>query len=167
MAVFYRLYQNKRSGAKHDYWYARAAHPQTVNLEKIAEIVQQNCSVKGSDVRAVLSELVEVMTLQLQAGNRVKLDGFGTFKIGLCSTGVEKAEDFSVARNVEPVHLLFLPVSRVGADGRHVRTFLAGTVVKELPDYTAPASGEAAGGDGTGGGSGEGTGGSGGGEEMP
>ena len=82
MAVFYKLYQSKRTGNSFNKWYARATQPTTVDLEKIADIVQQNCSLKRSDVKAVLSELVEVMTDQLQAGNRVKLNGFGTFKIG-------------------------------------------------------------------------------------
>lgn len=140
MAVYYRMYQNKRRGDKYDYWYARAAQPQTVNLDLIAELVQQNCSLKRSDVKAVLTELVEVMTYQLQAGNKVKLDGFGSFKIGLRTSGVKNLADFSVTRNVKSVHLLFLPEAHVGADGKHIKTFLAGTMVKELTDYAQPSS---------------------------
>lgn len=140
MAVFYKLYQSKRTGKSYDKWYARATQPTTVDLEKIADIVQQNCSLKRSDVKAVLSELVEVMTDQLQAGNRVKLDGFGTFKIGLRSKGANAPEEFSVQRHVVSAHVLFLPQARVGADGKRVKTFLAGVKVQELPDYPAPAA---------------------------
>lgn len=140
MAVYYRLYQNKRKGDQYDHWYARATQPQTVGLDKIADIIQRNCTVKQSDVRAVLAELVEVMTDQLQAGNRVKLDGFGAFKVGIRSKGSEKLEDFSVARNVRSVHVLFRPETHIGADHTRVKTFLSGIVVQELPDYAAPSA---------------------------
>lgn len=140
MAVFFKLNQSKRPDKSYDKWYARATQPTTVDLEKIADIVQQNCSLKRSDVKAVLSELVDVMTEQLQAGNRVKLDGFGTFKIGLCSKGADSPEDFSVQRHVVSAHVLFQPQARVGADGKRVKTFLAGVKVQELPDYAAPAA---------------------------
>lgn len=140
MAVYYRLYQNKRKGEQYDYWYARATQPQTVGLDQISDIIQRNCTVKQSDVKAVLTELVEVMTDQLQAGNRVKLDGFGAFKVGIRSKGEKNLEDFSVARDVRSVHLLFRPETHVTADRKRVRTFLTGVVVKELPDYAAPTS---------------------------
>lgn len=139
MAVYYRMYQNKRKGEQYGYWYARATQPQSVGLDAIAESIQRNCTVKRSDVKAVLTELVEVMTEELQAGNRVKLDGFGSFKIGIRCRGEKQLKDFSVANNVRSVHVLFQPETHVGADKTRVRTFLSGLVVKELPDYTAPA----------------------------
>lgn len=139
MAVYYRMYQNKRKGEQYGYWYARASQPQSVGLDAIAESIQRNCTVKRSDVKAVLTELVEVMTEELQAGNRVKLDGFGSFKIGIRCRGEKLLKDFSVANNVRSVHVLFQPETHVGADKTRVRTFLSGLVVKELPDYTAPA----------------------------
>lgn len=81
MAVFYQLYQNKRTGSTtKDKWYARAKVIGTKDLRDIAEIIQRNASVKRSDVMAVLTELPEVMGDMLLAGYRVKLNGFGAFK---------------------------------------------------------------------------------------
>jgi nucleoid DNA-binding protein len=40
---------------------------------------------------AVLEELVEVMKDQMQDSKRVKLDGFGSFKIGIESKGAQTA----------------------------------------------------------------------------
>ena len=82
MAVSYRLYQNNREGKFKGMWYARACHNGTVDIYKLADIMQANCTVKRSDILAVLAELVEVMTDQLQNSMRVKLN---TLKVGFLS----------------------------------------------------------------------------------
>ena len=83
MAVFYRLHQDQSTGTKRSgKWYARAVPTACIGTRQLAEIIQRNCTVKKSDVMAVLEELVEVMKDQMQDSKRVKLDGFGSFKIG-------------------------------------------------------------------------------------
>ena len=82
MAVFYRLHQDQSTGTKRSgKWYARAVPTACIGTRQLAEIIQRNCTVKKSDVMAVLEELVEVMKDQMQDSKRVKLDGFGSFKI--------------------------------------------------------------------------------------
>ena len=84
MAVFYRLHQDQSTGTKRSgKWYARAVPTAVIGTRQLAEIIQRNCTVKKSDVMAVLEELVEVMKDQMQDSKRVKLDGFGSFKIGI------------------------------------------------------------------------------------
>ena len=73
--------------------------------DKLADRIQRNCSMKRSDVLAVLAELVEVMTDELQLGNRVKLNGFGSFKVGMKTTPAETEEDFTVTKNVKSLHV--------------------------------------------------------------
>lgn len=51
--------------------------------DMLAEKMQRNCSVKRSDVKAVLTELVEIMNDEQHAFHRVKLEGLGSFKIDL------------------------------------------------------------------------------------
>ena len=83
MSVFFRLHQDKSVGTKRSgKWYARMVPMGVIDTRRLAEIVQRNCTVKKSDVLAVISELVETMRDQMQDGKRVKLDGFGSFKIG-------------------------------------------------------------------------------------
>ena len=55
MAVMYKLYQDKRlNSSTKDKWYARAIHPQVIETDALAERIQRNCTVKRSDVVAVL-----------------------------------------------------------------------------------------------------------------
>ena len=76
MAVFYRLYQDTKKDSKFKgMWYARSIVTDVVDTEVLAERIQRNCSMKKSDVQAVLTELVEVMNDELQASHRVKLYG--------------------------------------------------------------------------------------------
>ena len=65
MAVMYKLYQNNRKDSKtKGKWYARAIHTQMTETDVLAERIQRNCTVKRSDVLAVLSELVETELLR-------------------------------------------------------------------------------------------------------
>ena len=94
----YKIYKNNnKKNAGFGKFYARAMHNGTTNLDDIAAIIERNCSMKKSDVKAVLTELVEVMTAQIQDSKRVKLDGLGTFKIGISTKGAESAAAFNPA----------------------------------------------------------------------
>ena len=57
MAVNYKIYQSKANNASKGLYYARAAYRESVGLKKLAEIMQANCTVKYSDILAVLTEL--------------------------------------------------------------------------------------------------------------
>ena len=136
MAVLYKLYQNNRKNSTtRGQWYARATMTSDVTLEKLATIIQRNCSMKKSDVLAVLTELVEVMQDELQASHRVKIDGFGSFKIGLRSKGAETAKAFTPTKNITGLRVNFQPEVRMSADKTRVKTFLSGCVVQEATDY--------------------------------
>ena len=57
MSVFYRLHQDQSTGTKRSgKWYARAVSTAVINTRQLAEIIQRNCTVKRSDVMAVLEE---------------------------------------------------------------------------------------------------------------
>lgn len=129
----YTLYQNNnRKSPAYEKFYARATYNGTVNTNDIAEIVQRNCSMKKSDVLAVISEMVEVMTDKMQEGYKVKLDGFGIFKIGLRSTGVDAIDQFSVAHNIVGAHVNFLPTKSLNsATGERKTAFLSGMKLKQ------------------------------------
>ena len=90
-------------------WYARPVYTETIDLDKIAELIQRNSTAKKSDAKAVLTEMVEVITDALQASQRVHIDGFGTFKIGISSRGADSPEDFTVAENIRSCRVLFQP----------------------------------------------------------
>ena len=62
----------------------------------------------------------------------MKLDGFGTFKIGLKTVGAVKAEDFSVSRNVTGLRVNFLSEGKKDvATNKVTRKFLQGAVLQK------------------------------------
>ena len=134
MAVFYRLHQDKsKNTARSGKWYARAVATSVVDTRKLAEIMQRNCTVKKSDILAVLDELVETMRDQMQDSKRVKLDGFGSFKIGICSNGAATAKEFTSAGNIKGMHVVFTPERSTDSSGNRIKQFLQGAKAEELP----------------------------------
>ena len=61
MALNYKIYQSNANNSTKGKFYARASHKETVGIKELAAVMQDNCTVKHSDIVAVLSELSEVM----------------------------------------------------------------------------------------------------------
>ena len=138
MAIKYRLYQDNRAeSTTRGKWYARAIYPKTPKTTKdLAQMIQDNVSVKRADVIAVLDELVNVMKLWLQESYRVSLDGLGSFKIGLKTKPADTAKDFSAAKHVVGSRVNFQPETHWSAadGGRRRKIFLEGLTVEETPE---------------------------------
>ena len=129
MSHLYKMVKNtneKMTGA-YNKWYARPVYNGTVDLDWIAERIQRNSTAKKSDAKAVLTEMVEVITDALQNSQRVKIDGFGTFKIGMSTRGVEELKDFSLGEHLKGARVMFAPETKVDASSRkHVKAMLVG-----------------------------------------
>jgi predicted histone-like DNA-binding protein len=171
MSVFYRLSQVTSPKAKgYGKWYPRAVITQTVDTEMLAAIMQRNCTLKKADIVAVISELIETMADQLQDSKRVKLNGFGSFKIGIRGEGADSAADFSISKNIKGLHVLFQPEVKTDGSGLRQKTFITGCSVQEAPkndvDTTKPANSGSNGGS-TGGNTQPSNGGNGGGSHEP
>ena len=135
MSVLYRLHQDQSHGtARSGKWYARMVPVGVIDTRALAEIIQRNCTVKKADVMAVIEELVEVMKDQMQDSKRVKLDGFGSFKIGINCRGARSAKAFTVTYNIEGLHVVFTPERTHDQAGNRVKQFLHGVKVEELPE---------------------------------
>jgi len=152
MSHLYKMVKNtneKMTGA-YNKWYARPVYNGTVDLDWIAERIQRNSTAKKSDAKAVLTEMVEVITDALQNSQRVKIDGFGTFKIGISTRGVEKIGDFSMSEHLKGARVMFTPETKVdGGSRKHVKAMLVGLTFKNTADLangdeiTAKAEAEA------------------------
>ncbi|MBQ6203617.1 MAG: HU family DNA-binding protein [Prevotella sp.] len=121
--AFYKLYQNKNENMPKCYqkWYAHSVVTETVDLDYIAERIQRNCTAKKSDAKVVLTEMVEVIADCLKNSQRVKIDGFGAFKLGISSRGADTVKNFSVTENIRGVRIIFQPEISVDAS-THKRT---------------------------------------------
>lgn len=132
MAVLYKFIQdNRATSSTNGMWYARAIMNGTVDTNALAEIMQRNCTVKKSDIKAVLTELVETMQDQLQNSMRVKIDGLGSFKIGLKGTYAESPEEYDVSKNIVGMRVNFLPETHINLDKTRSHALLDGATVRE------------------------------------
>ena len=115
-----------------------------VVTDMLATIMQRNCTLKKADIVAVISELIETMADQLQDSKRVKLNGFGAFKIGIRGEGSDSAADSSTSKNIKGLHVLFQPEVKKDGSGVMQKTFITGCSVQEAPkndvDTTKPAN---------------------------
>ena len=63
-------------------WFATAVYDQHfIETEELANYIQQQASVKKSDIKAVLDELGGAMKHYFELGQKVKLEGIGIFKV--------------------------------------------------------------------------------------
>ncbi len=132
MAILYKLFQdNRRNSLNNGKFYARAIHPGTIDTKGLAEIMQRNCTVKYSDILAVLAELSETMQTMLQNSMRVKLDGIGSFKIGLHTVAADTAKDFDANTNVKGMHVNFMPEVTITPDHKRHFALLEGAKAQE------------------------------------
>lgn len=64
-----------------------------MDVEKLADAIEANSSLTAGDVKHAIEAFVEQLRLSLTQGDKVKIDGLGTFHITLCSEGTEKEKD--------------------------------------------------------------------------
>ena len=134
MPLFYRKYQNNNRQSKgFGKTYARSVIIETVGIEKIAQAMQDSCTVKRADVLAVLSELGPTVTSLLQESKRVRIPYLGCFKLGIKTIGEDDPEKFNANQNVESVHVIFQPETMRGEQGRRVKQMVSGVSVIEIP----------------------------------
>jgi predicted histone-like DNA-binding protein len=113
-------------------YYALTQYTGTWRTRDVAKLIQANCSLKESDVLAVISELVCTMKLLLQDSQRIQLDGFGTFKIAITNEPVEHPEDFDPKKNVRGLRILFWPEYTLSQNGHQVKEMLEGAELVEI-----------------------------------
>ena len=110
MSQKYIKMQNKnRDSAAFGKYFATAVYDKKfVETDELASFIQQQASVKKSDIGAVLDELGEAMKHYFELGQKVRIKGLGIFKVGFSSIGVTKAEDVSAA-TITDRRVLFQP----------------------------------------------------------
>ena len=111
MANKYALQQNKNSKSlAFGKYYARPLYDNTfVELDELADFIQQQASVKRSDCKAVIDELGNAIQHYLGQGRKVKVNGLGIFKPGFSSNGVNDYALWNQDRDLKKTRLLFTP----------------------------------------------------------
>ena len=121
MAVLYKLQQDNRDTSQHKgEWYARAKMLDIIELDELAQLIQDNTTAKKADALAVLTYAV-------------RIPGLGIFKVGLKTSPAATAQEFTAAKNVKGMRLNFLNEWTVDKNGKRTITMLQDVTVKELP----------------------------------
>ena len=76
--------------------------------DELARLIERNCSVKRSDVLAVLAELSDVIAQKLADSHRVRLAGIGSLMVGLNGQPCSDPTQYD-ASYVTGLHLCFKP----------------------------------------------------------
>ncbi|MBO6187234.1 MAG: HU family DNA-binding protein [Prevotella sp.] len=111
MANKYALQKNTNSKSlAFGKYYARPLYDDKfVELDELAEYIQQQATVKRSDCKAVIDELGGAIEHYLGQGRKVKVNGLGIFKPGFSSNGVNDYADWNQERDLKKTRLLFTP----------------------------------------------------------
>ena len=106
---FIKTKNNNEESKVYGKYFAQAVYEKKfIDTDELASYIQQQASVKKSDIKAVLDELGGAMKHYFELGQKVKLDGIGIFKVGFSSIGVGKAEDCTAA-TITTRRVLFQP----------------------------------------------------------
>ena len=144
--LFYRKYKNNNQHSKgYGKTYARAIITETVEIEAIANRIQDNCTVKRSDILAVLSELGPTVSDLVKDSKRVRIPYLGCFKLGIKTIGENDPDKFNARDNVDSVHVIFQPETKTVDQGRRVKTMVEGVVLAEEPSAKSAKDEEPAG----------------------
>ncbi len=128
MAVKYKI-QKVNDPQYSNLYYARAVYTGQIDLDGIAEKIQDRCSLRKSDVKAVLDEFVETLKEELNDSRMVCVDGLGTFKMSIKNKASQRKKD--VAGNILGYKVNFLPSYKRDINNKHVTYLTKETKAQE------------------------------------
>ena len=111
--IIYEIYQNQvEDHPSKGKYFARVKTIETLNTRKLANHIAEHGSIYTPDVIfGVLEKFRSCLIEQLLNSRKVKIDGLGIFYLTAECTkgGAESAEKFNVQKNIEALHIRFLP----------------------------------------------------------
>ena len=106
---FKKLQNNNDDSTAFGKWFATAVYDQSfITTKDLAHYIQNQCTLKESDIKAALDELGKAMKHYFEMGQKVKLDGIGIFKVGFSSIGTNKKDDCG-SQNITTRRVIFTP----------------------------------------------------------
>ena len=151
-----RKYVNQPDSQMLYYVRQKSGTVRVMDLNTLADAIEANSSLTAGDVKHAIEAFVEQLRLSLTQGDKVKVDGLGTFHITLSSEGAEKEKDCTV-RSIRKVNVRFVADKAL----QLVNTSHATTRGENNVDFILTAKGDGEGDDDGNSGSGGNSGGSG------
>ena len=105
-----KKYKNNNSkNSAYGKTFGRLVHQDTLNTSDLCRHMMKHGTIFTSDVvKGVVEKFINCFEELLLEGNKIKLDGLGTFYLSAKTEGVSDETQFS-ASNVKAIHVKFLP----------------------------------------------------------
>lgn len=124
------IYQNQNKQSKgYQKWYGRVKHSTPIDAATLCDHVAMDSGLERADVATVFDAVLKQIKEQLCGGHPIKIEGLGTFKIGIKSKGVSTLDikkshptfdpetddprKYLSGRQVESSHILFTPSDEI------------------------------------------------------
>ena len=154
MAKFRKVKNNRKNSPTKGMIYGRAVVNRVVHTSAIAKKITERCTVTEPDILAVINALMTEISANIAEGNKVVLDEFGSFKLGIRTSPAVSAKKFTSA-NIKNMYVIYTPYTFMD-HGKRVKPMLSGIKMEEMTEYNGIEDEENAGGT-TGGGTSGGT----------
>lgn len=133
MAKFRKVKNNRKNSPTRGMIYGRAVVNRVVHTSAIAKKITERCTVTEPDILAVINALMTEISANISEGNKVVLDNFGSFKLGIRTSPAESAKKFTSA-NIKNMYVIYSPYT-VMDQGKRVKPMLSGIKMEELTEY--------------------------------
>lgn len=133
MAKFRKVKNNRKNSPTRGMIYGRAVVNRVVHTSAIAKKITERCTVTEPDILAVINALMTEISANIAEGNKVVLDNFGSFKLGIRTSPAVSAKKFTQA-NIKAMYIIYSPYS-VMDQGKRVKPMLSGIKMEEMTEY--------------------------------
>lgn len=133
MAKFRKVKNNRKNSPTRGMIYGRAVVNRVVHTSAIAKNITERCTVTEPDILAVINALMTEISANIAEGNKVVLDNFGSFKLGIRTSPAASAKKFTQA-NIKAMYIIYSPYS-VMDQGKRVKPMLSGIKMEEMTEY--------------------------------
>lgn len=133
MAKFRKVKNNRKNSPTRGMIYGRAVVNRVVHTSAIAKNITERCTVTEPDILAVINALMTEISANIAEGNKVVLDNFGSFKLGIRTSPAVSAKKFTSA-NIKGMYIIYSPYS-VMDQGKRVKPMLSGIKMEEMTEY--------------------------------
>ena len=133
MAKFRKVKNNRKNSPTKGMIYGRAVVNSVVHTSAIAKKITERCTVTEPDILAVINALMTEISANIAEGNKVVLDEFGSFKLGIRTSPAENAKKFTRA-NIKNMYVIYTPYTFMD-HGKRVKPMLSGIKMEELIEY--------------------------------
>lgn len=103
-----KKYVNQENSPMLYYIRQKAGTAKVMDIDALAVDIQTNCALTTGDVKHTIEALVEQLRKVLTQGNKVKIEGLGTFHMTLTCLPGETEKECTV-KNIKRVNVRFIP----------------------------------------------------------